>query len=486
VGRVVQFLPWAAAISVGALAGAFAFVHLGLTIGHRPGPESLTVAAVFPYALAVCAAVGMPVALWFRGARGWVIPVMMTSVFVAAVYIYKLLPHWGPGEAAAWGLAITIFFIIPFGLLVLVQITLCLACVALPAGALVLLISGEIEALRRGVPVFDLPHTNLRFGLLLLVMLAPFASLALPGSPVRPPSPATVLANECRTETPSPLSYHGLQVIADIDQPDWPELKRIAGQFAAANAMQLVPADHSQLGFADADPFQYGLCRPNRLAVRVSTREDMGGRTFLFEPTGDRYVQLTVYSASAERDAERTLRELLAAIDARWPGTRFQTKLDLGPSLRHEKFEPYACRTKIVRRDYQECLGPRVDVRKEDLFVHGKAQDWQRLQDVMRAFAAAHAMAFKPDPNPLPMSSRACGAGTALIAADGLHGGPWPIGPSPGAWGVQIDTWVPKDSTDSAALIDELAATLETEWPGVLRSRPDMDFCRTARAQKRK
>jgi hypothetical protein len=84
------------------------------------------------------------------------------------------------------------------------------------------------------------------------------------------------------------------------------------------------------------------------------------------------------------------------------------------------------------------------------------------------------------------MSSRACGAGTALIAADGLRGGPWPIGPSPGTWGVQIDTWVPKDSTDSAALIDELAATLETEWPGVLRSRPDMDFCRVARARKQK
>jgi hypothetical protein len=218
-GRAVQFLPWAAAISVGALAGAFAFAHFGLTFG-RPPPEGLTVAVVFPYALAVCAAVGVPVALWFRSAPGWIIPVIMASVFVAVVYVGTLLPHWGSGEAAAWALAITIFFVVPLGLLALVQIILCLVCVALPAGALVLLTSGEIEALRRGVSVFDLPHTNLRLGLLFLVMLAPFALLALPGSSAQAPSQAAVLAKECRTETPSPLSYHGLQVIADIDQPD--------------------------------------------------------------------------------------------------------------------------------------------------------------------------------------------------------------------------------------------------------------------------
>jgi hypothetical protein len=206
-GRAVQFLPWAAAISVGALAGAFAFAHFGLTFG-RPPPEGLTVAVVFPYALAVCAAVGVPVALWFRLAPGWIIPVIMASVFVAVVYVGTLLPHWGSGEAAAWALAITIFFVVPLGLLALVQIILCLVT------------SGEIEALRRGVSVFDLPHTNLRLGLLFLVMLAPFALLALPGSSAQAPSQAAVLAKECRTETPSPLSYHGLQVIADIDQPD--------------------------------------------------------------------------------------------------------------------------------------------------------------------------------------------------------------------------------------------------------------------------
>ena len=111
-GRAVQFLPWAAAISVGALAGAFAFVHFGLTFG-RPSPESLTVAAVFPYALTVCAAVGVPVALWLRSACGWIIPVIITTVFVAVVFIGKLLPHWGTAEAAAWALAITIFYIVP-------------------------------------------------------------------------------------------------------------------------------------------------------------------------------------------------------------------------------------------------------------------------------------------------------------------------------------------------------------------------------------
>jgi hypothetical protein len=251
--------------------------------------------------------------------------------------------------------------------------------------------------------------------------------------------------------------------------------------------MQLTPAARSQLGFASADPFQYGLCLPGRLVIRVSTCEDMGGRTFLFEPTGDRYVHLAVYSAAGEGGGDRTLRDLVAAIDARWPGMRFQTALDLAPPLKRERRDMYACRTKVVRRDYQECLGPRSDVRKETLFVHSETADGLRLQSVMQQFAAANTMAFTPDANKRQARHhRACVTGKALIVADIKHWAGWPPGQEGHKWGMLIDTWVPTDDGDSAALIDDLAATLEAEWPGVLRSRPDLDFCRAARVWKQR
>jgi hypothetical protein len=68
----VQFLPWAAAISVGALLGAAVYCSLNahsVFLQHVVGPRRGFPGAVqvtFPYALCLCAAVGVPCAMWFR------------------------------------------------------------------------------------------------------------------------------------------------------------------------------------------------------------------------------------------------------------------------------------------------------------------------------------------------------------------------------------------------------------------------------------
>jgi len=489
--RWLNFLPWVAAISVAAFAGVL--VYLQVLKFFRPATGlSQAVQHMFPIAFGLCFALALPLAVWLRVSRGWAVTIFLVIAGTVALLLVSAVGryyHGASGEAAGWLTMIALFYVLPVGLLLLVPVVGCVAFVCLPAGALVLFLSGEMKAIRRNMSILDLPHGRLRSGLLALVALAPLTAFDLPETPGTPATRASLRHRPapeegCQTLTPTKLSFPTDMVYVDVDKPDWPELKQLIEQFGAAHDMHLIPPDRSQLGFKSADPDQYGLCAPGKLVIRLSTHEDMGGRTVLFEPTGERYVVLSAHAAARDRSGERTLRELLAAIDARWPGTRFQTKtLDLGPSLTWQKYEPYACRTKLVARDYQECLGPRSDIRKEALFVYGKSGDWQRLQDVMGEFAAAHAMAFTPDRDKLPMHSRACSPGLALINADGLHGVPRPIKLPLGTWGVQIDTWVPP-YPEPLALVDELAAKLEAEWPGVLRSRPERDFCRAAKALK--
>jgi hypothetical protein len=192
-----------------------------------------------------------------------------------------------------------------------------------------------------------------------------------------------------------------------------------------------------------------------------------------------------VAALRADESGTATLRELLAAINARWPGTRLQTDLDLGPSFRQERYDREACRTKVARSTYVDCLGERSGVRGEALYVHRETPDKQQLQSVLRAFAAAHGMTFKTNPTIIAglKGDTLCAAGKVLIRNDAnyvLPGGP----PVPGAWGTQIDVYVPADDPGQAAVIDALVATLEAEWPDVRRSRPDLDFCRAVKAGK--
>jgi hypothetical protein len=175
--RAVSFLPWLAALSVAALASAFAYVGVLHLIGAAAA-RTMTIATVFPYALAVCGAVGVPVALWLRSSFIWVIASLVLAVLVAVGEVAGALPKGGGGEAEGWAWILLILEAVA-GLIALVPMALVFAGVAIPTATLVLLLSGEIEALRRGVSVFDLPGSTLRFWVLVVVALTPLATFTL-------------------------------------------------------------------------------------------------------------------------------------------------------------------------------------------------------------------------------------------------------------------------------------------------------------------
>jgi hypothetical protein len=100
----------------------------------------------------------------------------------------------------------------------------------------------------------------------------------------------------------------------------------------------------------------------------------------------------------------------------------------------------------------------------------------------MRAFADAHGMAFTLKKNDAHDLGRACAKGKALILVDTFLDLKPPVR-QPGWWHVQIDTYL-ADASDGR-LIDELVAKLDAEWPGVMRSRPDIDFCPAMKGQRR-
>jgi hypothetical protein len=121
-------------------------------------------------------------------------------------------------------------------------------------------------------------------------------------------------------------------------------------------------------------------------------------------------------------------------------------------------------------------------VHKEALYVHGATSQALRLQEVMRAFAATHGMAFSVDKSAVAIG-QACAKGKALIFADPYADFTTAVRQPGQWWHVVIDTYL-ADDRDGPALIDELVATLDAEWPGVMRSRPDMDFCRAKKGQR--
>jgi hypothetical protein len=182
--RWLHFLPWAAAISVAAFAAAATFVGALDTLrpifGNARHPP--TVATILPFALGACLAAGVPLAIWFRASRGWAaalfLVIVATVVLVVVSQVEKFF-HGANGEAAGWMMAIAIFYIVPAGLLVLLPALSSLAFVGLPAGALLLFLSGEMTAIRRGVSVLDLSRGRLRVGLLLLVTVVPPAVYCL-------------------------------------------------------------------------------------------------------------------------------------------------------------------------------------------------------------------------------------------------------------------------------------------------------------------
>jgi hypothetical protein len=471
--RWLNFLPWAAAISLAAFAASavyasrFALIHLIMGSAHRLP----TVTTMLPVSLGACLVVGVPLAIWFRGSRAWAMTLLL--VIIGAVVLGTVLAvgtyyKGATGEAAGWLTMIALFWIVPLGLAFLLPALALLVFVSLPTGALVLFLSGEMKAIRQRVSVLDLRYGRLRVGLLVALTAAPALAYA--------PLPRLLHGEEyeaCRTAPPSAaLKSRGLQLFVDLDSPDWPELKQIVERYAAGHDLRLLPSDM----FKQGDPFHYRLCAPGKFALFFYTTQDYGAPSLIFEPTGERFVAITAFVGATDEAAGAALRDLATLVDARWPGVRLQTAMDLGPSLKPERPGSGACRTKVVRPKYQDCLGSRepATVHKEALYVHSQRSDGLRLREVMRAFADEHGMAFtlKKDAHDL---GRSCAKGKALIVAEGFLDLKPPVR-QPGWWHVQIDTYLADES--DGPLIDDLVAALDAEWPGVMRSRPDINFCR--------
>jgi hypothetical protein len=450
--RWLNFLPWAAAVSLAAFAasavyaswGWFALFHLIFSSAHRL-PAMTT---MLPAALAACLVVGVPPAIWFRASRAVAAALLVVMIGAVVVGILSLVANYyqgATGEAAGILTIIAVFWILPVGATLLAPAAL-LVFVSLPTGTLVLWLSGEMKAIRRRVSILDLPRGRLRVGLLAALTVAPALAYA--------PLPRLLhgeVYEACRTvPTPGALQYRGLQLFVDLDTPAWPELKRIAEGFAADHSLRLLPSD----SFKRDDPFHYRLCAPGNFTLFFYTTQDYGAPSLVFEPTGEKFVAIMAFVAGADEGAGTAMRELATAIDARWPGVRLQTKMDLGPSLKPERPGTDVCRTKVVRPQYQDCLGTRAPatVNKEALYVHAAMDQPLGLREVLRTFAEAHGMAYTLEKNQHALG-RACAKGKALIVTDPLAGPRLPVH-KPYEWNVEIDTYL-ADERDGP-LIDEL------------------------------
>ncbi|HLG47874.1 MAG TPA: hypothetical protein VKY24_16645 [Reyranella sp.] len=187
--RWVHVLPWAAAISVGALLGAAAYCFLyrdSVFLQHVVGPKTGldAVRVTYPYALCLCAAVGVPVAMWFRLGPTSAMMAMGVGVVLTGLLVISLIGNFlgdSTGEARGWAVAFLIF-IVPFVVIIHgAPIVALFACISVPVGALIVFVSGEMTAIRKGVSILELSHGGLRFALLVLLACAPAGTFIFMG-----------------------------------------------------------------------------------------------------------------------------------------------------------------------------------------------------------------------------------------------------------------------------------------------------------------
>lgn len=467
--RAVNFLPWVAALSFGAFVAVLPTLYFGAKF-----------ALIFPIALGVCSVIGVPIALRWRGNAGWLMPVGIVlglGILIAVIKALAYLSGLG-GEALGWVLAMTISSA-ALALPIALAIAMAIGLVAGPTALVVLFLSGEMAAIKRGTSIYDLPHRRLRASLLVLLATGPpLAAYAIQSASGGYRSYAEAFGEDCRYDNNTSRLMRQKDVYIDADKPDWPALKQLVEKFAASHTMRMVPGDPRSFGRDDT--FEYGVCMPGRFVFSFAKTPDVPNK--LFESKGDWYVTLTPYVAKGE-SWEDPLRDLAAEIGSQWSGIKLGSYMELGQSLNWQKTDPEACRTKVAKFEYKSCLGTLSDVQKEKLYVHGPINDWPRLESLMTKYAASHGMTFSTDKNnrTLPWNSL-CAPGKVqinssadvrevpLVRSEHFH--------------VQIMTYVPATDPDAAAAIDQLVAGLDAEWPGVMRSRPEPDFCRVFKAQK--
>ncbi len=110
----------------------------------------------------------------------------------------------------------------------------------------------------------------------------------------------------------------------------------------------------------------------------------------------------------------------------------------------------------------------------------------------MTEFGVEHHMAFtqpgamRGQP-PLPLGTNLCGGGALLVANPPAptRGPPRVAGrlQPPQPWRIAVATYVRRDDP-AQSILDAFIARLEAEWPGVVSSAPDIDFCRTMKGAR--
>jgi hypothetical protein len=292
---------------------------------------------------------------------------------------------------------------------------------------------------------------------------------------------------DCRPSASPSLPVFKVDMNVDLDRGDWPKLRQVMEKHATARGLSLVPGNH--FGPAPANGLDFRLCRPKKLMFLFLFKEDEPGNSF--EPRGDFYFQLSVYAADRE-EWRKPMVDLVAEIVATWPGTQFFTQMDLRPLVTPIRPQfGQLCRTRPMKREYRSCLDETVGVRKETVYLQGDSPDKPRLERVLKEFAAAHDMVFAARDasagNLVPLGTNLCARGTALLVANPLgsttYGPPRAAG-QPQPWRIAVATYVQTDNPGAQAIVDEFISRLEAEWPGVVRSAPDIDFCRVMKGQK--
>jgi hypothetical protein len=144
-----------------------------------------------------------------------------------------------------------------------------------------------------------------------------------------------------------------------------------------------------------------------------------------------------------------------------------------------------------MEQEYRTCVAESPSVRKETVYLQGDTPDMPRLERVLKEFGTAHDMAFTArdawSGNLVPLGTNLCAMNTALLVANpptSTTRGPPRAAGQPQPWRVAIATYIRTDKPDAQAILDAFVTRLEAEWPGVMRSRPDIDFCRAAKAPK--
>lgn len=168
--RAINALPWAAAISFGAGVCATVVALLSPSIYAPYTLDALSAFRKgFPGILGVSVLVWRPIALWARADLGWKV---IGTVLAGVVLVLLLVNPFGRKEYVHG--AVQILRALDF-----IVVALCFGVCSLPTSALVLVLSGERSAIRRGTWISELPYLGLRIGLLLLLMLLPLVGYLL-------------------------------------------------------------------------------------------------------------------------------------------------------------------------------------------------------------------------------------------------------------------------------------------------------------------